>query len=79
MITDQCVRHMMGRLYGAVEKTRTSTPVKEQRPQRCASTNSATTAKCNWYCLAKSLGNVKGPNFLFVKLELDQASVDFLV
>ncbi len=29
---------------GAVEKTRTSTPVKEQRPQRCASTNSATTA-----------------------------------
>ena len=30
---------------GAVEKTRTSTPVKEQRPQRCASTNSATTAR----------------------------------
>src|SRR5690606_30248562 len=30
--------------FGAVEKTRTSTPVKEQRPQRCASTNSATTA-----------------------------------
>ena len=29
---------------GAVEKTRTSTLVKEQRPQRCASTNSATTA-----------------------------------
>ena len=37
-ITDQRV------CYGAVEKTRTSTPVKEQRPQRCASTNSATTA-----------------------------------
>ena len=29
---------------GAAEKTRTSTPVKEQRPQRCASTNSATAA-----------------------------------
>jgi hypothetical protein len=29
---------------GAVEKIRTSTPVKEQRPQRCASTSSATTA-----------------------------------
>ena len=29
---------------GAVEKTRTSTLVTEQRPQRCASTNSATTA-----------------------------------
>ena len=32
------------KINGAVEKTRTSTPVKEQRPQRCASTNSATTA-----------------------------------
>ena len=31
-------------LFGAVEKTRTSTLVTEQRPQRCASTNSATTA-----------------------------------
>ena len=30
--------------YGAVEKTRTSTGVTPQRPQRCASTNSATTA-----------------------------------
>ncbi len=30
--------------FGAAEKTRTSTPVKEQRPQRCASTNSATAA-----------------------------------
>ena len=29
---------------GADEKTRTFTPVKEQRPQRCASTNSATSA-----------------------------------
>ena len=29
---------------GAVEKTRTSTGVSPQRPQRCASTNSATTA-----------------------------------
>ena len=37
-------------INGAVEKTRTSTPFKEQRPQRCASTNSATTARiriCN--------------------------------
>jgi len=30
---------------GAVEKTRTSTGFRPQRPQRCASTNSATTAK----------------------------------
>jgi len=30
---------------GAVEKTRTSTPFLGQRPQRCASTNSATTAR----------------------------------
>jgi hypothetical protein len=30
---------------GADEKTRTFTPVKEQRPQRCASTNSATSAR----------------------------------
>ena len=29
---------------GAVEKTRTSTRFPGQRPQRCASTNSATTA-----------------------------------
>ena len=29
---------------GAIGGTRTLTPVKEQRPQRCASTNSATTA-----------------------------------
>ena len=31
--------------FGAVEKTRTSTGVTPQRPQRCASTNSATTAR----------------------------------
>jgi len=31
-------------LFGAVEKTRTSTGFRPQRPQRCASTNSATTA-----------------------------------
>ncbi len=30
--------------YGAVEKTRTSTAFRPQRPQRCASTSSATTA-----------------------------------
>ena len=33
------------RLFGAVEKTRTSTGFRPQRPQRCASTSSATTAK----------------------------------
>ena len=33
---------------GAVEKTRTSTGVTPQRPQRCASTNSATTALGPW-------------------------------
>src|SRR5437868_1046614 len=32
---------------GAVEKTRTSTEFPPQRPQRCASTNSATTARVN--------------------------------
>ena len=32
---------------GAVEKTRTSTSFRTQRPQRCASTNSATTARDN--------------------------------
>ena len=32
------------RLSGAVEKTRTSTGFRPQRPQRCASTSSATTA-----------------------------------
>src|SRR6516164_9535092 len=32
-------------LAGAVEKTRTSTEFPPQRPQRCASTNSATTAR----------------------------------
>ena len=38
-----CYTHL-GREIGAAEKTRTSTAVKEQRPQRCASTNSATAA-----------------------------------
>ncbi len=32
-------------LLGAVEKTRTSTAFRPQRPQRCASTSSATTAR----------------------------------
>ena len=40
--------------FGAVEKTRTSTPVKEQRPQRCASTNSATTASGQWAGLSRA-------------------------
>ena len=35
--------------FGAVEKTRTSTLFTEQRPQRCASTNSATTAHTRVY------------------------------
>gem|GEM_PF-6931396 len=33
---------MTWKVNGAVEKTRTSTGVTPQRPQRCASTNSAT-------------------------------------
>src|SRR3546814_19817375 len=33
-----------GLMFGAVEKTRTSTGFLPQRPQRCASTSSATTA-----------------------------------
>ena len=37
------IKHL-GESFGAVEKTRTSTGVTPQRPQRCASTNSATTA-----------------------------------
>ena len=35
---------------GADEKTRTFTPIKEQRPQRCASTNSATSASIRLGC-----------------------------
>ena len=50
---------------GADEKTRTFTPVKEQRPQRCASTNSATSALIRALgerCLAKVAGEGKGEN-----------------
>ena len=39
-----CVRLIHGMGLGAVEKTRTSTEFPPQRPQRCASTSSATTA-----------------------------------
>ena len=46
-------------MIGAAEKTRTSTPVKEQRPQRCASTNSATAAHQGATRLAKSIQLVK--------------------
>ena len=43
-----CVFNPHGsRQCGAVEKTRTSTAFRPQRPQRCASTNSATTALVN--------------------------------
>jgi dihydrolipoamide dehydrogenase len=45
---------------GAVEKTRTSTGVTPQRPQRCASTNSATTARDGGE-IAKRRGLHKGP------------------
>ena len=41
---------------GAVEKTRTFTPVKEQRPQRCASTNSATAAHIGAGLIAEPCG-----------------------
>ena len=37
-------KYAKGQWLGAVGGTRTLTPVTEQRPQRCASTNSATTA-----------------------------------
>ena len=39
---------LLAKDIGAVEKTRTSTGFRPQRPQRCASTSSATTAlvKC---------------------------------
>ena len=37
--------------YGAAEKTRTSTGVIPQRPQRCASTNSATAALAIIQCV----------------------------
>ena len=39
---------------GAIGGTRTLTPVKEQRPQRCASTNSATIA-------SQDLGRIDQP------------------
>ena len=41
---------------GAAERFRTSTGVTPQRPQRCASTNSATAA-CHWVCLAGLLAS----------------------
>ncbi len=48
-------------MIGAVEKTRTSTGVTPQRPQRCASTNSATTARDQVVggCLAEARGDVQ--------------------
>ncbi len=42
---------------GADERTRTFTPIKEQRPQRCASTNSATSA--HWIRLGWALSSVR--------------------
>src|SRR5690606_14086288 len=39
-----CCRFLKSYRTGAVEKTRTSTAFRPQRPQRCASTSSATTA-----------------------------------
>ena len=56
---------MICKNYGAVEKTRTSTAFRPQRPQRCASTSSATTARheigskeprCRWQGAAPSKG-----------------------
>ena len=44
-------------LSGAVEKTRTSTGFRPQRPQRCASTNSATTAHPSLVVRATSKGD----------------------
>jgi hypothetical protein len=44
LVTQMAATHV-AMTIGAVEKTRTSTGVTPQRPQRCASTNSATTAR----------------------------------
>ena len=44
---------------GAAEKTRTSTGVSPQRPQRCASTNSATAARLRNPCMSPSFSFIK--------------------
>src|SRR3546814_17557310 len=60
--------HEIHGLFGAVEKTRTSTAFRPQRPQRCASTSSATTepkrlpgktASARAVPLAKHIGNAQ--------------------
>ena len=43
-LSRHCLRLGKPGQIGADERTRTFTPIKEQRPQRCASTNSATSA-----------------------------------
>ena len=56
-----------GERTGAVEKTRTSTGVTPQRPQRCASTNSATTALAR--LLAKPPGLYKARRARIIRFE----------
>ena len=57
------------KMSGAVEKTRTSTAFRPQRPQRCASTSSATTARdCRrevrrWQERASSKGSREAQSF----------------
>ena len=42
-------------MYGAEEETRTPTALRPQRPQRCVSTNSTTSANCFWHQLKAAL------------------------
>ena len=52
--------------YGAAEKTRTSTGVTPQRPQRCASTNSATAARLGGgRCLSRFNGGCEADSYPF--------------
>ncbi len=54
------LRHNWDEYNGAAEKTRTSTGFTPQRPQRCASTNSATAAHLRKNGVSKVLGDCKG-------------------
>ena len=74
-------------LAGAVEKTRTSTAFRPQRPQRCASTSSATTARHetvgtvgnrrHWQGAAPSKG-ASGPQWRLLEPRIRFIMVHFL-
>ena len=80
-------------LAGAVEKTRTSTAFRPQRPQRCASTSSATTARHeivgtvgnrrHWQGAAPSKGasgpqwRPSGPRIRFIMVQFLTAHLPF--